>query len=64
MNLSVLSAVKNVKGSDDTDSMLKMLYTKFHQFSPMKMHYLKSVSKLYNFSTCIPVAAPDALVKD
>jgi hypothetical protein len=28
------------------------------------MHYLKSVSKLYNFSTCIPVAAPDALVKD
>jgi hypothetical protein len=56
MNLSGLSAVKNVKGIADTDCMLKMLCSKFHQFSPMKMHHLKSVS--YSVTADYTISVP------
>jgi hypothetical protein len=44
LNLSVLSAVKNGKFIDDTDSTLKKLY-KFYRYSPERLRQLKQVAE-------------------
>jgi hypothetical protein len=75
LNLSVLSAVKNGKFIDDTDSTLKKLY-KFYQYSPKRLQQLKHVAEslqtsilkfqyLHNVRwVASKVGALSALVKD
>jgi hypothetical protein len=45
IDLSVMSAVKNVKCIDDFDSIFKQLY-KFYHSSPKRMNQLKKVSEI------------------
>jgi hypothetical protein len=56
MNLSVLSAVKNVKDIDDLHSMLSIL-CKSHQSASVKMQQLKNVSNLTTANSGISVPA-------